>query len=75
MTPRTTLAARALSWADEVLPVFALPRAEDPHPLAHRPGGAMPAPRPAPTSVFAITLMLGGLIRFAEPLRRRWRQR
>jgi nitrous oxidase accessory protein len=38
-----TLAARALSWADEALPVFELARAEDPHPLARRPGAAAPA--------------------------------
>ena len=32
-----TLAARALAWADEALPVFSLARAEDPHPLVRRP--------------------------------------
>jgi nitrous oxidase accessory protein len=32
-----TLAARALAWADEAFPVFAMPRVEDPHPLARRP--------------------------------------
>ncbi|HEX6939912.1 MAG TPA: nitrous oxide reductase family maturation protein NosD [Longimicrobiales bacterium] len=40
-----TPAARALSWAERAFPVFRLPAAEDPHPLAHPPAG-VPAPAP-----------------------------
>jgi nitrous oxidase accessory protein len=38
-----TLAARALSWAEEALPVFRISRVEDPAPLVRPPEGA---PRP-----------------------------
>ncbi|HEX5386784.1 MAG TPA: nitrous oxide reductase family maturation protein NosD [Gemmatimonadales bacterium] len=35
-----TLAARALSWAEDAFPVFDVPRVEDPRPLVRRPAAA-----------------------------------
>jgi nitrous oxidase accessory protein len=37
-----TLAARALAWAEEAFPVFAVPRVEDRFPLARRPALELP---------------------------------
>lgn len=42
-----TIAARALSWAEEAFPVFGLPRVEDPRPLAVRPAWASVPPSSA----------------------------
>src|SRR5690606_24083996 len=61
-----TLAARALSWADEALPVFALARAEDPHPLAQRPGRirdseSSPPPALASSPPLLVSFLLGAL--------------
>lgn len=65
-----TLAARALAWADEALPVFALARAEDPHPLARRPGAMRDGetvPRPATASAGPVVLafILGAAVMLA----------
>lgn len=69
-----TLAARALSWADEALPVFTLARAEDPHPLARRPARITDselAPRPVLASAAPVLLafVLGGLFMLAVRIR------
>ena len=65
-----TPAARALSWADEALPVFALARAEDPHPLARRPGQVhdpetVPRPVLASAAPALISFVLGALAMLA----------
>jgi nitrous oxidase accessory protein len=61
-----TLAARALSWADEALPVFTLARAEDPHPLARRPGTIpdselVARPPLPPAAPLLLSFLLGAL--------------
>jgi len=42
-----TIAARALSWADEAFPVFDIPRVQDARPLALRPAWATPPDSPS----------------------------
>jgi nitrous oxidase accessory protein len=68
-----TLAARALSWADEALPVFSLARAEDPHPLARHPApvaGGEPSHRIGASAGPAfISFLLGGLLVLAVRFR------
>jgi nitrous oxidase accessory protein NosD len=57
-----TLAARALSWAEEAFPVFGIPRIVDSLPLAPRPAGEDFHPAMVPPMV-ALTFMLGVVVR------------
>ena len=73
-----TLAARALSWADEAFPVFTLARAEDPHPLARRPGSIpdselVARPPLAPAAPLLLSFLLGAV--FVAALRGRLARR
>lgn len=60
-----TLAARALSWAEEAFPVFGISRVADPAPLAVRRGS--PPARAALGAMLATVLVLGFGERFRWP--------
>ena len=75
-----TIAARALSWADDAFPVFDLPRVEDAHPLAARPAwadrrapdaaGSRPMPAVHRAAVPSLLVALVALVQLARRLRR-----
>ena len=72
-----TIAARALSWADEAFPVFDIPRVQDSRPLAVRPGwaaapspGASPAAPDLPLQRAALPWLAAALIGLAAVARR-----
>ena len=50
MSTVPTLAARALSWAEEAFPVFAVPRVVDPAPLVPRRSAIPLRPEAAPVA-------------------------
>lgn len=70
-----TPAARALSWAERSFPVFDIPRAVDPAPLARSPlrsprlvGTVLAAPRTGPPRFALLALAAVGLLAVVTPL-------